>query len=80
MVGLAKREQPRTPLRVLVVEDSEDDAILLLRELRRGGYEPIYEWVQTPEDMQKALAGSEWDVIVSDYRLPRCRASRPPRR
>jgi PAS domain S-box-containing protein len=58
-------------LRVLIVEDSEDDALLLLRELRRGGYEPEYERVDTPEAMEKALAGSEWDVIFSDYRMPR---------
>jgi PAS domain S-box-containing protein len=57
---------------VLIVEDSEDDALLLLRELRRGGYEPDYELVDTPEAMREALAGSaSWDVIVSDYRMPR---------
>ena len=59
-------------LRVLIVEDSEDDALLLLRELRRGGYDPIiHERVETPEAMEEALATSEWDVIVSDYRMPR---------
>jgi DNA-binding NtrC family response regulator len=56
---------------VLIVEDSEDDALLLLRELRRGGYEPDHELVDTPEAMREALAGSSWDVIVSDYRMPR---------
>jgi PAS domain S-box-containing protein len=59
------------PLRVLVVEDSENDALLLLRELRRGGYEPEYERVQTPEAMEEALAASDWDLVISDYRLPR---------
>ncbi|MDQ3942871.1 MAG: response regulator, partial [Actinomycetota bacterium] len=72
MVALAKRREPRTPLRVLVVEDSEDDALLILRELRRGGYEPEYERVETPIAMKKALAERDpWDVIISDYRLPR---------
>ena len=72
MVALAEQpELSRAPLRVLIVEDSEDDALLLLRELRRGGYEPEYERVDTPEAMEKALAGSEWDVIFSDYRMPR---------
>ena len=57
---------------MLIVEDSEDDALLLLRELRRGGYEPDHELVDTPEAMREALSGSaSWDVIVSDYRMPR---------
>ena len=68
--GLRKATE-RRPLRVLLVEDSENDALLLLRELRRGGYEPLYERVQTPEAMKEALGGSEWDVIISDYHLPR---------
>ena len=54
-----------------MVEDSENDALLLVRELKKGGYEPDYERVETPEAMEKALAASEWDVVVSDYRLPR---------
>jgi hypothetical protein len=41
---------------VLVVEDSENDALLLVRELKKGGYEPLHERVQTPEEMHKALA------------------------
>jgi PAS domain S-box-containing protein len=59
------------PLRVLIVEDSENDALLLMRELKRCGYEPDYERVETPEAMEKALAAPGWDVVVSDYRLPR---------
>ena len=54
------------------MEDSEDDALLLVRELKRGGYEPVYERVYTREAMEKALADDgPWDVIVSDYRMPR---------
>jgi PAS domain S-box-containing protein len=71
LVALAERREPRTPLRVLIVEDSEDDAMLLLHELQRGDYEPEYERVETPEAMKKVLASSEWDVIVSDYYMPR---------
>jgi PAS domain S-box-containing protein len=56
---------------VLVVEDSENDALLLVRELKKGGYDPEYERVETPEAMEKALAASGWDVVISDYRLPR---------
>jgi DNA-binding NtrC family response regulator len=72
-VRLTRSKKPASPrpLRVLIVEDSENDALLLLRELRRGGYEPHYERVETAEAMEKALAASEWDVIISDYRMPR---------
>jgi PAS domain S-box-containing protein len=72
-VRLPKVQKPPNdkPLRVLIVEDSENDALLLLRELERGGYEPISDRVETPEMMLKALAGSEWDVIISDYSMPR---------
>ncbi|HZY56299.1 MAG TPA: PAS domain S-box protein, partial [Rubrobacteraceae bacterium] len=45
--------------------------LLVLRELKRGGYEPKYERVETPEAMKEALTNSEWDVVISDYHLPR---------
>jgi PAS domain S-box-containing protein len=65
----------RAPLRVLVVEDSEDDALLVLRELRRGGYEPRFKQVDNPEAMRQALAeGEPWDVVLSDWRMPRLEA------
>ena len=56
---------------MLVVEDSEDDALMILRELRRGGYETEHRRVETPEAMREALAGSHWDLIVSDHQMPR---------
>src|SRR6185436_1079567 len=59
-----------TPLRVLVIEDSEDDLALLLRELRRGGYDVMFERVDTAEALIAALEGKEWDVIMSDYSMP----------
>lgn len=58
-------------LRVLIVEDSPDDLELLLRELRRGGFEPIYTCVDTFEGMEKALDGEKWDIIISDFDMPR---------
>ena len=58
------------PLKVLIVEDSEDDLFLLLHELRKGGYSPEYLSVCTSEPMRKALASSEWDVVISDYNMP----------
>jgi len=58
-----------TALRVLIVEDSPDDAALVLRELRRGGYEPVSERVETSEGMSTALERAEWDVILCDYTM-----------
>jgi DNA-binding NtrC family response regulator len=65
-----------TPLRVLLVKDSENDTLLLLRELRRRGYEPICEQVSTAEEMEKVLGEAtarrdSWEIIVSDYYMPR---------
>src|SRR5574337_563452 len=58
------------PLRVLLVEDSEEDVGLLIGELARGGYEPTYECVDTPAAVSAALARQPWDIILSDYSLP----------
>jgi len=58
------------PLRILVIEDSEDDAIHLIRELRRGGYEPFYERVDSADAMSSALSQRPWDLVISDYVLP----------
>ncbi|HSL30627.1 MAG TPA: response regulator [Anaerolineales bacterium] len=57
-------------LRVLVVEDSEDDALLIVRELQHGGYTVEFERVQTRGEMQTALARRTWDVVLSDYTMP----------
>jgi PAS domain S-box-containing protein len=67
-------------LRVLLVEDSDNDAMLLLRELRRGGYEPLLERVHTREGMEEAwraaeAAGEPFQVIISDYFMLRFGAS-----
>jgi len=59
-----------TPLRVLIVEDSEDDALLLMRELRRGGYDPMFERVETATAMTAALQHQIWDIVISDYAMP----------
>jgi len=58
------------PLRVLLVEDSEDDALLLLRMLRKGGYDPAWERVDTAEAMEAALDGRGWDLVISDHGMP----------
>jgi putative nucleotidyltransferase with HDIG domain len=59
------------PLRLLIIEDSEDDARLLLREIQRGGYEVESERVETADAMQAALTRQPWDLIVCDFSLPR---------
>ncbi len=56
---------------MLIVEDSEEDTLLLLMELRRSGYEPDFERVETREAMKEALQRREWDVVISDYVMPR---------
>jgi PAS domain S-box-containing protein len=58
------------PLRVLIVEDSVDDAELLLRQLRRAGYDPVSERVQTADAMKTALERGTWDLVVCDYTMP----------
>jgi PAS domain S-box-containing protein len=63
------------PLRVLIVEDSEDDADQLLSVLRPAGYEPVYEIVDSPPAMRTALEHHDWDVITSDYSMPQFSAS-----
>jgi len=59
------------PLRVLLVEDSADDADLLLRALRKGSYLPAWLRVESAEALESALAGQAWDVVIADYILPR---------
>ncbi len=58
-------------IKVLLVEGSENDALLLLRELRRGEYDPIYSRVETAEEMDAALQEDGWELIICDYTLPR---------
>lgn len=59
------------PLRALIVEDSERDADLLLRELRRGGFDVTFERVDTAEAMSAALEKQTWDIVFCDYSMPR---------
>ena len=60
----------KTPIRVLIVEDSQDDAVLVLRELARGGFGPEAERVETAEALRGALARQPWDLIIADHSLP----------
>lgn len=58
------------PIRVLMVEDEEDDAELLLRVLRKGGFEPVLCRVETAESFIAELSQQTWDIIIADYVLP----------
>jgi PAS domain S-box-containing protein len=58
------------PLRVLMVEDSEDDVLLTVRALKKGGYDPMFARVEDAGAMRKALEKESWDVILCDYQMP----------
>lgn len=58
-------------LRVLFVEDSEDDALLVVHELEQGGFQVTYKRVETGAEMTAALGQENWDVVICDYVLPR---------
>src|SRR5437879_13557500 len=58
------------PLRVLMVEDSEDDALLVLRELRAAGYDPTHERVDTAAALEASLDRHTWDLVIGDYSMP----------
>ena len=59
-----------TQIRVLIVDDSKTDAILLTKELQRAGYAVVNKRVDTAEDMERALAEDDWDCILCDYVMP----------
>jgi two-component system cell cycle sensor histidine kinase/response regulator CckA len=59
------------PLRLLLVEDSEDDVFVIEQHLRRGGYEPISRRVDDASSMRSALRASTWDIVLSDCSMPR---------
>jgi sigma-B regulation protein RsbU (phosphoserine phosphatase) len=62
--------QQKIPLRVLIIEDSEFDARILVSTLKQGGYQPAFQRVETAEALRAALANETWDIILSDYNMP----------
>src|SRR5450759_1859143 len=58
------------PVKVLIVEDSEDDAKLALLALHRGGFDPTARRVQTAAERETALAEERWDAVISDFQMP----------
>lgn len=61
---------PRQPLKVLIIEDSEIDALLLQEQLKAGGYEPAARRVDNADDLADALEKQAWDIIFSDHNMP----------
>jgi len=61
-------------LRVLIIEDSESDADLMVRQLKKGGYDVDFERIESEDEMKEALDLLSWDVIISDYKLPQFNA------
>jgi len=53
-----------------MIDDSENDVLLIIRELKKGGYNPVYERVETAVAMKKALKEKQWDIILCDYKMP----------
>lgn len=58
-----------TPIRTLIIEDCDDDALLLLNTLRRGGFAPDFVRIDTKSELSRLLSES-WDIIFSDYTMP----------
>ena len=58
-------------MRVLLLSDSENDSPLIAGELRKGGFDPSVDRIDTLEALGSALASDEWDVVISDYSLRR---------
>ena len=58
-------------IRVLIVEDQEDDALLVVRELEKGGFAVEFERVDTAADLLRAMERTDWDIVISDYTMPR---------
>src|SRR5687767_2380089 len=59
-----------TPLRVLQVEDTEDDAALVAAALTRAGYHVFARRIDTADDLRRELEESEWDLVIADYTIP----------
>lgn len=57
-------------LKVLQIEDNDDDALLIIRSLHKFGYQTTSRRVETPQDLNNALNEESWDIVLSDYAMP----------
>src|SRR5512147_1445330 len=60
----------KRPVRLLIIEDNEDDSLLEIEEIKNNGLEIIYERVDNLLSLKEALNLRTWDCILSDYSLP----------
>src|SRR5690349_14342488 len=68
--GISSRKDNLRTLRILIVEDSEPDALLLLHALQKGGYQTLHERVATSNEMRAVLEKRSWDLILADHAMP----------
>jgi len=59
------------PLHVLIIEDSEDDTLIVVRELKRAGYDVHFKRVDTAEALRTAIAEQAWSLVISDFSMPK---------
>ena len=70
-IGLESDFSGPQKLRALMIDDSEDDVLLIIRHMRKGGFAPIYERIETAAAMTQALEEKQWDIIICDYKMPK---------
>ena len=71
--NVSEISNPRS-LRTLMIDDSEDDVLLIIRTLKKGGFNPLYERIETAAMMKKAIKEKQWDIILCDYKMPKFNA------
>jgi len=57
-------------VKVIIIEDNEDDLLLIIMALENAGYEPLYTCVQSRSELEDALRDRKWQLVISDHRLP----------
>jgi CheY-like chemotaxis protein len=60
----------RPTVQLLIIDDSQDDALLLARDLQRVGYGVRFEWASGADAVRKAFQAPGWDLILCDYAMP----------